>query len=45
MAQFDYTAAELRSDELLNVAIGRPNPQLDQLKDLTFPPTPGGGAL
>ena len=45
VAQFDDIAAELRSDELINVAIGRANPQLDQLKDLTFPPTPGGGTL
>jgi hypothetical protein len=45
VAQFDDIAAELRSDELINVAIGRANPQLDQLKDLTFPPTAGGGTL
>ncbi len=44
-AQFDKSAAELTADDLVNVAAGRASPQLDQLKDLTFPPTPGGGAL
>jgi hypothetical protein len=45
VAAFDNMAAELRSDELINVALGRANPQLDQLKDLNFPPAPGGGTL
>ena len=45
VAQFDHCAAELRSDELVNVAVGRAMPHLDELKDLTFPPTPGGGTL
>ena len=45
MAQIDDNAVELKPNELFNVAVGRAVPQLDQLKDLPFLPTPGGGTL
>ena len=42
LQEYDYIAAELRSDELIRVATGYPLPEAAAIKNLAFPDSPRG---